>query len=388
MLLGAGASVDAGIPASFGLTEALVKRIQRDSRTDLSSALHFVCGALIAYDAAEGESPYRGLDVERVFAAVELLAERHELEVTPFVAAWHPAVDGWDRQAASVPLGFDRNFQRAVTDDRRGGFNTPSRLIMSLIRNATSQSATGFTYARLAGQMLNELRGLVATTRKQVDYLGPLVRCGRRRQGVTIASLNYDLSVELAAEVAGVRCTTGIERWITDGTWKWPTGGVRLLKLHGSIDWAWDRQEHVPGHLPRDVVTVSEEPTNEERRPVVVFGQRGKLRAAGPFLGLLGEFESHLAQADHLLVIGYSFRDDHVNEVIRRWTADDKTRMITAVDPFWPEDFSYEDDGFRAALTRHLIPNEHSEPQFPARLRVVRQSSATALAGSEAAREG
>lgn len=75
------------------MTEQLVEGI--NSRVQMQptiSALHFVCGALLAYDAASGRNPFGGLDVERVFAAVELLAERDTLEVSPFVAAWHPAV--------------------------------------------------------------------------------------------------------------------------------------------------------------------------------------------------------------------------------------------------------------------------------------------------------
>jgi hypothetical protein len=47
-----------------------------------------VCGVLLADEGARGESPFAGLDVERVFAAVELLAERDSLEASPFVAAW------------------------------------------------------------------------------------------------------------------------------------------------------------------------------------------------------------------------------------------------------------------------------------------------------------
>jgi hypothetical protein len=57
------------------------------------------------------------------------------------------------------------------------------------------------------------------------------------------------------------------------------------------------------------------------------------LVASGPFLSLLLEFERLLESATRLIIIGYSFRDDHVNEVIRRWLADDASRTITIVDP-------------------------------------------------------
>src|SRR5262245_62067354 len=101
VLLGAGASKEAGVPLSFEMTRALVERLSSDSvPPEAGKALSFVCGELMAYDASQGGNPYEGLDVERVFAAVELLARRRELEVTPFVSAWHPAVDVWDRPEA------------------------------------------------------------------------------------------------------------------------------------------------------------------------------------------------------------------------------------------------------------------------------------------------
>jgi hypothetical protein len=88
-LLGAGASKDAGLPTSFELTRKLADKIGTNGgRQQLAAALNFVCAALLLYDAANHDaSPYGDLDAERVFAAVELLARRGDLEVSPFVSA-------------------------------------------------------------------------------------------------------------------------------------------------------------------------------------------------------------------------------------------------------------------------------------------------------------
>lgn len=112
----------------------------------------------------------------------------------------------------------------------------------------------------------------------------------------------------------------------------------------------------------------------------MVFGQRGKLRAEGPFLGLLAEFEKQLAVASRLIVIGYSFRDDHVNELIRRWIAEDIDRTILVVDPAWPEHFNQRSDDFRSELNRHLVPPTWKEqPTFAPRLEVWREPCSVAL---------
>lgn len=331
VLLGAGASVEAGIPASFEMTERLVEEIEKSAWSNLPEALHFVCGALMSFDAAKGKSPYAGLDVERVFAAVELLAERRTLEVSPFVGAWHPAVDAWDR--TDLPRTFDRQLREAILQPA-GGQPALDEVVRVVL--AVSGEGTGANYRELADQMVSELRGLVAVTPKDIGYLRPLVRAARDSpSGLTVATLNYDRGIEEACAADDVSVQTGIERWVDHRIWEWPQSGVRLLKLHGSIDWAWE-EEHAEGHMRRDTIAVSGDPSREPRRPAVVFGARSKLRAAGPFLSLLGELERMLSTACELVVVGYSFRDDHINEAIRNWSTDGIDRIVTIVDPGWP----------------------------------------------------
>jgi hypothetical protein len=205
------------------------------------------------------------------------------------------------------------------------------------------------------------------------------VREAHRLGKLAIATLNYDLSIEQAAQADDVPVETGIDYWIKTGRWSWPDEGIRLLKLHGSINWFFAEQK-APGHLPRDVVEVTEQ-SRDPRRPALLFGQRGKLQAEGPFLGLLAQFESELASAHQLVVIGYSFRDNHVNDVIRRWTAEDIDRRILVIDPCWPRTFSQEMPGtvsdFRTQLHTHLAGN--ATRGLPARVLVWRIRCSDAL---------
>jgi hypothetical protein len=92
--------------------------------------------------------------------------------------------------------------------------------------------------------------------------------------------------------------------------------------------------------------------------PAVVFGARGKLRAEGPFLSLLAEFENQIARTDELIVVGYSFRDDHINEAIRLWTTAADSRHLVVVDPGFPKNDTVLDlnRDFRAQLRHYLVP--------------------------------
>ena len=59
---------------------------------------------------------------------------------------------------------------------------------------------------------------------------------------------------------------------------------------------------------------------------------RNKLTAEGPFLDLLIKFKKVLDEHWRLLVIGYSFRDAHVNQCIVRWLGTDASRCMTIVE--------------------------------------------------------
>lgn len=372
LLLGAGASKEAGIPTTFEMTEALVRRLGERPGGQTTQALHFVCGAILAYDAAQGASPYAGLDVERVFAAVELLAARADLEVTPFVSSWHPAVDAWDRP--SPPMGFDRDIQRHLMEEHGRGLE---RAISRLIDSKTGVGA-GRTYEHLAEKMIDALREMLGTREKAVSYLSPLAEAARRPGGLTVASLNYDLSIEQMGHAEGVPVSTGLGEWSKHRRWMWPPEGLRLMKLHGSIDWCWEASEAGPGDLPRRHVVETDEPSGDRRAPALIFGQRGKLRAEGPFLSLLSEFEEHLSSASCLIAVGYSFRDEHINQAVTHWVSEDSERTIVLVDPHLPERLSSGD--FRGRLERYLNRSSWDrQSEAPERLTILRTQASVAF---------
>ncbi len=128
---------------------------------------------------------------------------------------------------------------------------------------------------------------------------------------------------------------------------------------------------------------VVDDPDARDGQPALVFGQRGKLRAEGPFLGLLAELEKQMSSATQLAIIGYSFRDDHVNELIQRWCQEDIARTILVIDPAWPDTIGAPEhlaSDFRAKLNNYLVPWADGEDQsFERRLYVQRERCSEAL---------
>lgn len=357
-MLGAGASRDAGIPISTEMTDKLSRVLNKNPHSVETQALNFICGALIAHDSAAGASPYDGLDVERVFAAVMLLAERRDLEITPFVASWHPAVNAWDRpRQASF---FDDRVRRAVAGERGA---SPLGAVLANHIEARIGTGGGATYRALAGVMINTLRQLLAFADADAAYLRPIAEAARKAGGLTVATLNYDTTVEKVAASSSVQAYTGIASWAEKRCWDWPADGLRLMKLHGSIDWCWVRDGAGTGRLPVDSIVQTDDAVKERRPPAVVFGNRSKLTAKGPFLSLLAEFERILDGTDNLITIGYSFRDEHVNEVIRRWSSGDLSRRITIVDPGLTPQDQHGGVTVTGSVVSQILPDE-TRPDF------------------------
>ena len=88
------------------------------------------------------------------------------------------------------------------------------------------------------------LNRLLSVDETKVEYLNPLLNVDKVS---LIATLNYDLSVEKAAEDMGVSYDYGLTKWTEQRKveWKQSGAGCRLLKLHGSLNWIGTPEELV-----------------------------------------------------------------------------------------------------------------------------------------------
>ncbi len=365
-LLGAGASVDAGLPNASGLTKITLDLINGVSGKVVETrALNHVIETLQMAEVRLGGRADELPDIELVVSAVELLGDRLNVELTPFVSTWDPYI--------------------AVVEmmDRQQTWGGVECVGARSDRASLAQAATGIhEYSRYRDLHLLLLRALKVAlqlpTGRNLTYLDPLVATGRDHS-VTVATLNYDLAVETAASRAGVPSSTGLGDWRSTGELRWPDSGLRLLKLHGSID--WDRSVEFPDDgvlgLPQEVPG----PDGPEALPFVVYGRREKLRAQGPFLDLRAELVSSLRSARYLVVVGYGFRDDHVNEVVRRWINTDADRRLIVVDPVFPANWAHATN-FTHFLLAGLWRQEGAllRAISQSRLGVVRETAATAFA--------
>lgn len=332
VLLGAGASVEAGIPAAVGLTEKVINHFRLHSRT--GQVLRYVYGGLMMGKGARGEDPLQGINVEDLIEAINQLADRKNLQIAPFIALWNEGVTAFQERDARDNL---MSAFKELSELARGSEAERAMKHLSIdytLENYLHGETQDFQYARES--VIRELIHMLwIEDSEQVSYFKPLVEQGRD-QSFTIATLNYDNTVELACMALGIPCTTGLDDWNALEGFPEPATGIDLLKLHGSVTWQKiNKRHHRTPEVPLPRMQVQLQRRDGIKRgydPAIIFGAGNKLTAEGPFLELLLAFRERLDQHDELIVVGYSFGDEHINDALWRWLNRSQDHKVTVID--------------------------------------------------------
>lgn len=287
-LLGAGSSIDAGLPGAVELFKRF--RTYLDGRRSIVRAID-LWDRLCATLERDGGPP---VDIEAPFIALETLRRRRESPLFPFVEAWRSWLDVDDFEYKCLEL-------------------------MGLLRTF----------------LLEQLGRPVRT-----DYLSPLLLLNFPG-GVDIFTLNYDIALELAAHFAGRSFTTGFSGNVlrVDGAqfevWdstSFARAEVRIYKLHGSLRWVTNNwppahlvlrerkidgfQEGIRRTHEANVKVHFAWSSAEIRIPPLIFGGQDKLHPSSPYAFLFVRFAEAASKAAAIVTVGYSWRDTHINNIL------------------------------------------------------------------------
>lgn len=297
LLLGAGASVEANIPDSREMIARIEGLLERDPWSNFVDLYRIVKSA---FYFAEGQRGNFGADVsfnvERLVDILQELEMREEHPLAPFVGAWHRGLT----LSAGEGSGRITEFRHMIIDELRRKWVELSEV----------ESAAYF-------------EGLLRF-QEQFQY------------SLRVFSLNYDLCVEKACG------NDQVERGFDGRSWDWRSfeetseaPRLMLYKLHGSLDWkrgadGMVRYVDAPSTIGDDDIAI-------------IFGTAYKRQYVDPFLYLAYEFRRWTLDAAKVIVcIGYSFGDEHVNDILRQSLTQNTARRIVAV--FEPmEDADVED---------------------------------------------
>jgi hypothetical protein len=290
-LLGAGASVDAKIPASRGMIQELEELLEQDGDWRPYSHLYnFVKSAIVYADGIKGRFDQSNFNIERLVNTLDELLRSDEHPLFPFIGSWTPKL----AEVSGNDLTLLGQFRRKIVEQ-------------------LSHHWVQLEYDEDAGYY----KGLSAF---QKEYQHPL----------RVFTLNYDLCVEKACADSGVERGFGDTR-----VWDWRifdnedqiTNSIFLYKLHGSIDWV----RETSGNLTYKDSGIPPEELE------IIFGTTYKLQYMDPFLFFAYEFRKRtLTSAKLIVCIGYGFADDHINGIISQALNGRPERRLLVVSP--PDD--------------------------------------------------
>ncbi|MNW48638.1 hypothetical protein D3C74_260140 [compost metagenome] len=143
-----------------------------------------------------------------------------------------------------------------------------------------------------------------------------------------IFTLNYDLCFEHS--VPSENATALEQGFDTNFIWnnarfetdQSDSAAIYLYKLHGSIDWRRDKEKG-------NILIRSAHP---EEEPDLIFGTDAKLQSIDPYLYYVFEFRKYSLMSKLIIIIGYSFADNYINNLIKQALDHNDNRRILVVD--------------------------------------------------------
>ena len=140
-----------------------------------------------------------------------------------------------------------------------------------------------------------------------------------------VFSTNYDRLIETACDAVSVSCIDGFEQNSNRPESAWlgalhQGNGVRLLKLHGSVNWYHEELTGKIFRLEKGYSLPSHEYSlnhgNRALRPLMIIPTLEKVVLQNPYATLLTAFSDALRETEILIVVGSSMRDAHIRNTI------------------------------------------------------------------------
>lgn len=269
-LLGAGASVDAGIPMSIKMVSEIEELIIRDSIWMKYKDLYYYLKSSINYSEGIFGKFQEPFNIEKLLVVMTEIEKRDKNIVYPFIGSWN---------------------LRLV--DLAGSDFVKISEFKGLIRRKLNTWVKVKNYENNAAYY----NGFVNLSRE----VGNVIK---------VFTLNYDLCFE---RIVGKELIveTGFNRASRD--WHYSNfendqeKNYFLYKLHGSIDWY--NKDNQPNKLFQ-----SDEP---DENPELIFGIQNKLDSIDPYFFYTSELRRATLEYSKLIItIGYSFSDDYANKIL------------------------------------------------------------------------
>ncbi|MBS1594165.1 MAG: SIR2 family protein [Bacteroidetes bacterium] len=148
---------------------------------------------------------------------------------------------------------------------------------------------------------------------------------------IDVFSLNYDLTFEKVFNTEISRpLNNGFDNDKWNNSFSIPETKINLYKFHGSLDW-YKKDDETLALNDYEVAFNKLDP--DERKPHIILGYEYKLFSVDPFFSLIQSFIRKLDRANLVIVIGYSFFDAYLNNILIQFLNAKPDRKLFIVDP-------------------------------------------------------
>lgn len=297
-LAGAGLSMSADLPSSVGIADKFKEALSAKTplvedvpNELLAEVLRFINGGIRFQRGILNQDPDQQLNIEEIANAALRLKGRMSNPITAYVSGWHSRLTELESRHPKLL----ETFTDAIYDQLGKWLSTP------------------------------ELG--------KIDYLARVWEFVGAGYDVNFFTLNYDLLLEAALNSRDVKFTNGMDPARAEWSPELFEDDkcLRLFKLHGSLDWV-DHELYGICSLEFPRHGKAEE-FEGDQRPLIIFGTDQKLTSKEPFLSLLYHFSSEIKRSDIVVIIGYSFGDSHLNDILLQRLKENLRLKVLIVHP-------------------------------------------------------
>ncbi len=127
-------------------------------------------------------------------------------------------------------------------------------------------------------------------------------------------------------------------------------GRINLYKLHGSLDWV--RLDSGDFKEEDNLDEQEKSHIEEEHLPYLIFGQGTKTFSVEPFFTLIQHFRKKLKDTSYIFVIGYSFFDPYINNLLIDAVKGTSKKLIIINPIFGPEQLKTKTEKGNQLITK------------------------------------
>lgn len=297
--IGAGASVDAECLSSndmlVELRTSILQLKDENKKKYFLGIYEFILSSLSYQNMMKNPNlsiPQVHPNIEDFVMILRQLIDREYIVPSPLVGNWNEKIVSWET------LWNKNNEDGSIF-----------KSFLSFITHKLISSWTKFD-SQKSNELLSPLKQLLFSA-EQFD--------------INVFSLNYDLIFESnfnSRDEQLIDIGFSKDEWVGDFDDKHSPARLKLYKLHGSVDWYFDRE------------TEKVKSSNEAlENPLIIFGSNNKMQSYDPFISLLSKFREKLKNASLFIIIGYSFFDKYINNILIQSLSSEMNRLALIVDP-------------------------------------------------------